>query len=136
MKFAIIGLGKEGLSVGKEFMEQGHEIIGIDLDSERTERAKEVLPLVMKLGPTKKKELEKLPLSTIDYFILFIENEQENLLSSLLLKDLGQKEIWSYLTSDLQNYSLQTLGIHVFSKEDAKNPKDFVHQVFGKESHQ
>ncbi len=130
MTFAIIGLGKEGFALGKEIVKHGHKIVGIDLDFEVTRRAKEFFSSVWKLDATKKIDLNKLPLSSIDYIVILIKNEKANLLSSLLLKDLGCKEIWTCYTSPLQQAALESININVMTEGDCGDSKGLFNKIY------
>jgi len=134
MTFAIVGLGKEGLSLGKEILKQHHQVIGVEIDPKIAERAKQFFPVVT-LDSTKKEDLKKLPWQTIDYIIVSIKNEKTNLLSSLLLRELGQKDIWSFYTSPLQKNALKFLNIDIISKEDQENPKEQFYKITGRILH-
>lgn len=95
-QFAVIGLGRFGLSVAATLRSQGHEVLAIDNDEENVQSAQteEWVTQAICLDSTNIHALEELGLQGFDGVILAIgEDLQASILTALNLMELGVKKL-------------------------------------------
>lgn len=90
----IIGLGHFGLHMTQKFIENGHEVLAIDIDEERADDAVGIAQKIMIGDATDERFMESLGVRNFDLAVIAIgENFQTVLEITVLLKDLGCKYI-------------------------------------------
>lgn len=72
MKFVIIGLGNFGASLAKRLIEEGHEVIGVDNNSEHTTQLQNDLTYVVSADTTEEQNITRLPIDESDYVVVSI----------------------------------------------------------------
>jgi len=89
----IVGCGRLGLGVAKALSERGIKVKLIDSDPERALVAAEQMHnvLVFKGDATDTETLKEAGVESADYFISLTGDDEENVLSALLAKNLGAK---------------------------------------------
>jgi trk system potassium uptake protein len=109
---AVIGLGGFGSTVACELTRQGAQVIAIDRDRERVEALKDLVTYAVGLDASDGKALQAVGLDQVDVAVVCIgEDVEGNLLTTLLLKKMGVKRIWSRAISDLQQEILRILEV-------------------------
>ncbi|MDQ1002102.1 trk system potassium uptake protein TrkA [Neobacillus niacini] len=92
--YAVIGLGRFGLSIASKLFEAGQEVMGIDIDEERIDDGKLSLTHAVMLDSTEEESLKSVGIRNFDYVIVAIGNDmQASILTVLLLKDMGVKKV-------------------------------------------
>ena len=120
-KFAIIGLGKFGLKLADVLNEKGAEVVAIDFNAARIEKAKVLAAEVLQLDSTDKEALEKSGVTEVDVVIVGIgDNVETSILTTALLKEIGVKEIITRAINPLHASILKRVGADkvVFPEED------------------
>ena len=93
-QYAVIGLGRFGISLARRLFEAGQEVLGIDIDEEMVEEAELFVTHAVVADATEEKALTSLGISNFDCVILAIGNDlHANILTAMLLKDLGVKKL-------------------------------------------
>jgi len=93
-QFAVIGLGRFGASVAKTLSEKGHQVLGVDIDSEAVQAASEYVTQAVQVDGTDENTLASIGLDNIDVAVVGIGDKIEaSILITLSLKELGIKEI-------------------------------------------
>ena len=111
-QIAVIGLGKFGVSVARELTDKGARVIAIDKNKERVEDLKDVVSYAATLDTVDKDALKSVGIQDIDVAVVCIGDDIEaNLLTTLLLKKLGVRKIWSRAISPLQQEILKALEV-------------------------
>ncbi|KPK99214.1 MAG: hypothetical protein AMJ95_00240 [Omnitrophica WOR_2 bacterium SM23_72] len=111
-QIAVIGLGKFGVSVARELCEKGARVIAIDKNKERVEDLKDSVSYAATLDTVDKDALKSIGIQDIDVAVVCIGDDIEaNLLTTLLLKKLGVRKIWSRAISPLQQEILKALEV-------------------------
>lgn len=115
MKILIIGFGHLGKCLSARFLEKGWEVIVLDIDPEKLSCDPGSSNISFLVGDaTKKYVLEKIDFDHIsEVYVCIRKNEAANLLSSLLLKDMGVSNVTSTYFSDLQAKALSYKGITI-----------------------
>ncbi|MBN1532521.1 MAG: TrkA family potassium uptake protein [Spirochaetes bacterium] len=120
-KFLVIGLGNFGMSVAKSLMEGNCEVLGIDMEKENVQRAKDFLSHAIVGDASNRSVLSSLPIRDFDGGIVSIGQEMgPSILISLYLKEMGIENIIVRAISDDHVKVLELLGISeiVFPERD------------------
>ncbi|MBP7730927.1 MAG: TrkA family potassium uptake protein [Bacteroidales bacterium] len=112
MKYIVIGLGRFGSKLASNLMDMGHEVIGIDHDSEKLEELKDSFTTVMKMDTTNLNAVKSLPLDDIDAVIVAIgEDIGSSILTMAILKNLNVKRIIGRAINQIHYDILKQIGI-------------------------
>jgi len=110
-QFAVIGLGRFGMSVAKTLIESGAQVIAIDKDEKKVETASEFVTRALELDATEEDALEDAEVRDVDAAIVGIGRDiASSILITLILKELGVKTIISKAFVPLQGKVLQKVG--------------------------
>ncbi|MCY9546695.1 potassium channel family protein [Lysinibacillus xylanilyticus] len=93
-QYAVIGLGRFGVSVARRLHEAGHEVLGIDINEERVEDAEPYVTHAVVADTTEEKALNSIGIRNFDCVIVAIGIDmQSSILTVSILKELGIKKI-------------------------------------------
>ena len=93
-QYAVIGLGRFGISVARRLHEAGQEVLGIDVNEERVEDAELYVTHAVVADSTDEKALTSIGIRNFDCVIVAIGNDmQSSILTVMILKDLGVKKV-------------------------------------------
>lgn len=93
-QYAVIGLGRFGVSVARRLHEAGQEVLGIDVNEERVEDAESYLTHAVVADTTEEGALSSIGIRNFDCVIVAIGNDmQSSILTVLHLKAMGIKKI-------------------------------------------
>jgi len=111
-KFFVIGLGNFGMNVARSLIDNNCEVLGIDMDRNTVDRAKEFLTHAIIGNPTSKPVLESLGVHEYDGVILSIGQEMvSSILIALYLKELNAKRLIVRAISEDHAKILAKLGV-------------------------
>ena len=111
-QIAVVGLGKFGRTVAKELTDKGAQVIAIDNDMKKIELIKDYVTFAVSLNSIDEAALKDIGVHNVDVAIVCIgEDIEANLLTTLLLKKIGVKKIWSRAISPLQEEILKSLEV-------------------------
>lgn len=109
---AVIGLGVFGRTLALELTERGAQVIAIDINKEQVEAVKDSVTYAVSLNSMDRNALEGIAIKDVDLAVVCIGDDVEaNLLTTLLLKKMGIKQIWARAINDLQREILKTMDI-------------------------
>lgn len=107
----IIGLGRFGRHMAKTFIENGHEVLAIDIKEERADAAVGMIQQIQIADCRDERFMESLGVRNFDLAVVAIgENFQTALEVIVLLKDLGCKYIVARATRDVHRKLLLRNG--------------------------
>lgn len=110
-QFAVIGLGRFGTSVANALYKLGFEVLAIDADEDRIQKFSEEVTHVVQADTTDENSLKALGIRNFDVVVVAIgEDIQANVLTTLLLKDLGVKYIVAKARNELHGKMLAKIG--------------------------
>jgi trk system potassium uptake protein len=93
-QYAVIGLGRFGVSVARKLYDAGYEVLGIDINEERVEDAEPYVTHAVIADTTEEKALNSIGIRNFDCVIVAIGIDmQSSILTVSLLKELGIKKI-------------------------------------------
>ncbi|WP_042349095.1 potassium channel family protein [Bacillus massiliigorillae] len=118
-EFAVIGLGRFGGSICRELVKQGMEVLAIDNDEDRVNEFASIASHAVIGDTTDESVLKSLGIRNFDHVIVAIgDNIQASILTTLMLKELGVRDITVKATNDYHEKVLSKIGAdHVVHPE-------------------
>ena len=110
-QYAVIGLGRFGISVARRLHEAGQEVLGIDVNEERIDDAELYVTHAVIADSTDEKALTAIGIRNFDCVIVAIGNDiQSSILTVMILKDLGVKKVIAKALGRLHGKVLDRIG--------------------------
>ncbi len=110
-QFAVIGLGRFGLSVAKTLSEKGHQVLAIDKDEELVQEVSEFVTEAVQVDSTDEKSLKAVGIKNVDVAVVGIgTNLEASVLTALILKELGVQHIVARAVTDEHGKVLERVG--------------------------
>lgn len=110
-QFAVIGLGRFGMSILKTLAEHDVNILACDKDPSRLQAATEYAAHVVQADAADEDAMKKLGLGNFDVLILAMgEDFEAAVMATMLAKDLGVKKIVAKAFGPRQKKILENLG--------------------------
>lgn len=111
-QFVIIGLGRFGSSLGRELVQLGYEVLGVDKDDEAVQEMSSVLTYAVAADSTDEETLRSLGVRNFDCGVVAIGDDiQASILTAIVLKDLGVKKVVAKAISELHGRVLEKIGV-------------------------
>lgn len=131
MEFAVIGLGRFGLSLACELQKQGHNVLGIDKNTENCDKASEVLENVVALDATDLKALSQVEINLFDKVIVGIGQDamEASFLTCLNLQECGVKKIIAKAATEEQRKILHKMGIDEVIMPEGDMGRRLAHKI-------
>ena len=116
----VIGLGRFGSSVARTLAQQGHEVLGIDIDEVRVTDLARVLTQAVTVREVTEEVLTSLGVKECDAAVVGMANIEASIIISQILKDFGIKLVVSKAASELHGRVLQRIGVDriIFPERD------------------
>ena len=109
--FAVIGLGQFGRSVVKELADNGMDVIAIDNNEQTAKEVAVDLPTTFIADSTDEKALKELGIGDVDAAIVaFGDNQEASVLTTVILRELGVKNIIVRVDDDYYVPIMKKLG--------------------------
>ncbi|QGQ47019.1 potassium channel family protein [Metabacillus sediminilitoris] len=110
-EFAVIGLGRFGGSICRALSEEGLEVMAIDTDEDKVNEFANIASHAVVGDTTDETVLKSLGIRNFDHVIVAIgDNIQASILTTLILKELGVKDITVKATNDYHEKVLSKIG--------------------------
>lgn len=110
-QFAVIGIGRFGESLVKELSRMGYEVLAIDVDEERVNDAVDIATHAVQADAMDEETLKSLGIRNFDVVIVAIGNNiQSNILTTIILKELGVKKVVAKAQNALHGKVLEKIG--------------------------
>jgi len=117
-QFAVIGIGRFGENLTKELTRMGHEVLAIDMDEERVNDAVDFATHAVQADTMDTQVLQTLGIRNFDAVIVAIgENIQSNILTTIVLKELGVEKVISKAKNAMHGKVLEKIGAIVIYPE-------------------
>ncbi|MEH7354528.1 TrkA family potassium uptake protein [Neobacillus drentensis] len=120
-QYAVIGLGRFGLSIANKLYQSGQEVLGVDVNEEKVEEAHAFVTHSLIADSTDAEALKSIGIRNFDTVIVAIGNDiQASILTVLLLKELGVKKVIAKAINKLHGQVLKKVGADwvVFPERD------------------
>lgn len=121
-RFAVIGLGRFGLTLARTLAKNGAEVVAIDISREIVDEARESVSLALRLDATDEKALEAQEIDKMDAVIVGIgQGFEAKAVAVATLKKMGVKRIICRAESDLRAKILSAIGVDevVYPEEES-----------------
>ncbi|MBY6037892.1 TrkA family potassium uptake protein [Fictibacillus nanhaiensis] len=110
-QFAVIGLGRFGGSICREFAKMGYDVLAIDKDMEKVNEFATSATQAVQANSTDEKVMKSLGIRNFNHVIVSIgEDIQASILTTLLLKEAGVGKVWVKAQNDYHHKVLEKLG--------------------------
>jgi trk system potassium uptake protein TrkA len=110
-QFAVIGIGRFGESMVKELTRLGYEVMAIDIDEEKINDTVEIATHAVQADSMDEDTLKALGIRNFDVVIVAIGNNiQSNILTTIMLKELGVKRVVAKAQNALHGRVLEKIG--------------------------
>lgn len=110
-QFGVIGLGRFGSSVAKVLSEEGHQVLGVDIDEEVVQEASGYVTQSVQLDATDEKALRSIGMDNVDVAVVGVGDKIEaSILITLSLKEIGIEVIVSKAVTENHGKVLQRVG--------------------------
>ncbi len=115
---AVIGLGLFGTSVAETLVQQGHYVLGIDINEQRVQMLARQLNQCVTVSNVDEETLLALGIKEYDAVVVAIGDVEANIMVVQTLQELGVKRIMAKAVSHRHGRVLQRLGVsHVIFPE-------------------
>lgn len=109
--YAVFGLGKYGLSVATELVNNGADVLAIDSDQNIVNSAAQEIPFCKCADVTDLEVLKQLGIANVDVVIVAMANNLESsVMSVMLCKELGVKTVLAKCSSEINKKVLSKVG--------------------------
>ena len=109
-QFLVAGLGLFGTSVALTLQQMGYEVYTLDSEEGLVQDLSTQLNYVVCGDASDKKTLQSLPLEDIDVAVVAIGNVERNMMCTMLLKELGVKQVVAKAINNLHGAMLNKIG--------------------------
>ncbi len=110
-QYVIIGCGRFGTSVANKLTELGSEVMVIDKNEDIIQQLSDTVTYAVQADPTDENTLKSLGIRNFDVAIVAIgEDIQASILVTLMIKELGVKQIIAKAQNDLHAKVLYRIG--------------------------
>lgn len=112
--YAVFGLGRYGMSVARELVDSGVELIAVDLDQSRVNAAALELPVCKCADITDPEVIRQLGIANIDVVIVAMAgNLEASVMTVTLCKEAGVKTVIAKCGSDMHQKILERVGADI-----------------------
>ena len=109
-QFAVIGLGRFGFSLVKELVALGHEVLAVDISADRIHQIMDYATHAVEADAMDETVIKALGMSNFDVVVVSIGDMQSNILTTIILKEMGITSIVAKAKSELHGRVLERLG--------------------------
>ena len=109
--YAVFGLGRYGSAVAKELVNNGAEVLAVDIDEEKVNDAVADIPLCKCADVTDPEVLKQLGVANIDVVVISMATDLEaSVMATMLCKEMGVKTVISKCSSEMNCKILSKFG--------------------------
>ncbi|MBU5673293.1 potassium channel family protein [Paenibacillus brevis] len=110
-QYAVIGMGRFGLSVATALSGMGFDVLAVDSNEQRTQEVSNVVTHAVTADSTEEEALRTLGIRNFDVVVVAIgEDIQSSILTTLILKDIGGPLIVVKAQNELHGKVLNKIG--------------------------
>ncbi|MDI2589590.1 TrkA family potassium uptake protein [Psychrobacillus sp. NEAU-3TGS] len=110
-EFVVIGLGRFGGSIVRELIDQGADVMAVDIATERVDEYATIATQAVVADTTDETVLKSLGIRNFEHVIVAIGDDiQSSILTTLMLKEIGVKKITVKAQNDYHEKVLRKIG--------------------------
>lgn len=120
-QFAVIGLGRFGISVAKALYNLGHDVLAVDKNEELVNAVSDYVTHAVQADASEEGVLQSLGVKNFDVVVVAIGDDVEaSIMVTMIAKDLGVKYIVAKAQNDMHARALYKIGADkvVFPERD------------------
>ncbi len=120
--YAVFGLGRYGKAVAQELIDNGAEVIAVDINNKVVEELVGKFPICKCADVTEYEVMKQLGISNVDVVVIAIAGELEaSIMATMLCKEAGVEHIIVKCASEMHRTILEKLGADtvVFPEKDS-----------------
>lgn len=107
----VVGLGKFGSATAAALAHLGHEVLAVDNDAQTVQEWSSQLTHVVEVDSTSEEAMRQIGADQFPVAVIAIGNDIEgSILSTLVLEELGVKEIWAKAITAAHGRILERIG--------------------------
>lgn len=109
--YAVFGLGRYGIAVAKELVENGAEVLAVDVDEDIVNDASLVLPYCKKADVTDAEVIKQLGIRNMDVVVIAMaSNLEASVMATVLCKEAGVKTVIAKCANEMNQKVLSKVG--------------------------
>ncbi|MBR5565784.1 MAG: TrkA family potassium uptake protein [Roseburia sp.] len=109
--YAVLGLGRYGMAIAKELVNNGAEVLAVDMDETVVNDASIDIPFCKCADITDAEVIEQLGIGNIDVVVIATANNLEaSVMATLLCKEAGVKTVIAKCADEMQKKILSKVG--------------------------
>lgn len=109
--YAVFGLGRYGRAVARELVENGIEVIAVDMDEEIVNDAISEIPFCKCADVTDPEVIKQLGIANVDVVIIAMAtNLEASVMATMLCKEIGVKTVIAKCSSEMNCKILSKVG--------------------------
>ena len=109
--YAVLGLGRYGMAVARELVENGMEVIAVDASQKNVNNAAAYLPVVKCADVTDSEVIDRLGIGDIDTVIICMaSNLEASVMAITLCKEAGVKTVIAKCGNEMHQKILFRVG--------------------------
>ncbi len=129
----VIGLGRFGKSLALELMEEGTEVLGVDLDRKIVQSLAGRLTHVVQADSTDQDAMVQLSVGEFDRAVIGVGTDLEaSILTASVVLNLGVQNVWAKAISYAHARILTQIGVHHVVRPEHDMGKRVAHLVRGR----
>ncbi|WP_112182559.1 MULTISPECIES: TrkA family potassium uptake protein [Paraliobacillus] len=129
-EFVIMGLGRFGGSMCKELIKEGVNVLAIDKDRERVQKYEDIASQGVVLDAMDKQALNAVGISNFDCAIIsFGDDMESSILVTLLLKEMGMKQVWVKARNEYHQKILEKIGADKIIHPERDMARRIAHHI-------
>lgn len=129
-EFAVIGLGRFGGSICEELSREGMRVLAIDINEQKINEYKNIASHAVIADSTDEQALKALGIKNIDHVIVAIgDNIQASILTTVILTELGIKQITVKAQNDYHEKILNKIGADVVVHPERDMGRRLAHSL-------
>lgn len=109
--YAVLGLGRYGMAIAKELVNNGAEVLAVDMNEEVVNAASVDIPFCKCADITDADVIEQLGIGNIDVVVIAAANNLEaSVMATMLCKEAGVKTVIAKCADEMQQKILKKVG--------------------------
>lgn len=109
--YAVLGLGRYGRAVAEELINNGADVLAVDIDQDNVNSAIETIPVCKCADVTEPEVIKRLGISNVDVVIVAIANNLEaSVMAVALCKEAGVKNVIVKCGNEIHQRILSRVG--------------------------